>query len=184
MLKYPYRKYTGGGELGLTNGIRGTKSHNDGNWQGFEQDDMEAVIDMGRTVAIKTITASFLQNTASWIFFPSRVEYALSDDGIDYRTVASFSPPVAGGHQEVGIKEFPAETKASAARYISVTARNVGLCPDWHGGRGGKAGYRRRNRRRVISESQGRNNDEIIWKDLQRIGIAGAISPPVVPRPG
>ena len=28
-LKYPYRKYTGGGELGLTNGIRGTKSHND-----------------------------------------------------------------------------------------------------------------------------------------------------------
>lgn len=138
-LKYPYRKYTGGGELGLTNGIRGTKSHNDGNWQGFEQDDMEAVIDLGRTVGIKTITASFLQNTASWIFFPLRVEYALSDDGIDYRTVASANEPIAGGHQEVGIKEFPAETKASAARYIKVTARNVGLCPDWHGGRGGKA---------------------------------------------
>jgi hexosaminidase len=138
-LKYPYNKYNGGGELGLTNGIRGTKSYNDGNWQGFEQNDLEAIIDLGDVKEINSVSTGFLQNTNSWIFFPAIVEYTISEDGVSYSAIGKFEQPVTTGHREVEIKEFSLVLKDAQARFIKVTAKNIGQCPDWHIGKGGKA---------------------------------------------
>jgi hexosaminidase len=138
-LKYAYYKYSGGGDLGLTNGIRGTKSYNDGNWQGFEQNDLEAIIDLGDVKQINSISTSFLQNTNSWIFFPVLVEYAISEDGTSYSAIRKFEQPVTMGHREVEIKEFSLALKDAKARFIKVIAKNIGQCPDWHVGKGGKA---------------------------------------------
>jgi hexosaminidase len=137
--KLSYNKYTGGGDYALTNGIRGTKSFDDGNWQGFEQNDLDATIDLGREMPIHRISAGFLQNTVSWIFFPLSIEYHVSIDGINFTTVGTFPQPIASKHEEVQIKEFPLELKNIKARYIKVTAQNVGICPEWHSGKGGKA---------------------------------------------
>lgn len=52
-LKYPHGKYSGGGDFALTNGIRGTKLYDDGNWQGFEHDDLDATIDLGRILRLQ-----------------------------------------------------------------------------------------------------------------------------------
>ncbi len=139
LLKYPYEKYTGGGEYGLTNGLRGSPSFADGNWQGFHQNDFDATIDLGKTIRISKISTSFLETTISWIFFPTSVEFSVSDDGERFVPAAKFEEPVPTAHRPPAIKEFSHKLKNVKARYVQVRAKNVGLCPEWHAGKRDKA---------------------------------------------
>jgi hypothetical protein len=98
---YPYEQYTGGGEDALVNSLRGSLSHVDGNWQGFHQNDLDAIVDLGKSTPILKITTGFLEDTDAYIFLPTSVSFS--------------------------------------ARFVRVKAKNIGLCPDWHMGRGDKA---------------------------------------------
>jgi len=138
-LKYPYELYTGGGEFGLVNGLRGSLTFADGNWQGFHQSDLDGVVDLGKPTAIKRIAAGFFERTVSWIFYPTLVEYSVSIDGKHFTTVAKFEIPAPIGHRETSIRELSQDLKDVKARYIRVYAKNVGVCPDWHAGKGDKA---------------------------------------------
>jgi hexosaminidase len=137
-LKYPYHKYGGGGAYALTDGICGTKSFDDGTWQGFEGNDLDATIDLGAPAAISHLTVHFLVDHHSWIFAPTEVQYDVSDDGKKYTTVATFSLPVPATAQELSIVEL-AKPLNVQARFVRVFARNLGVCPSWHPGAGGKA---------------------------------------------
>jgi hexosaminidase len=138
-LKQPYERYTGGGKFGLVDGIRGTISHQDGKWQGFHQADLDAVVDLGEKTPISKITTGYLQETMSGVFLPTAIEYSVSDDGIHFVTVARFENPIPSEHQEAAIRDFTQTLQNVKARYVRVFARNVGLCPDWHPGKGDKA---------------------------------------------
>ena len=139
VLKYPYKKYEGGGASGLVNGIRGSKSFGDGNWQGYERNDLEAVIDLGDTIPINKITSGYLQDTKSWIFYPTSVEYLVSDDGTTFISVGRFEQAVATAHEDASTKDFTKELSVVHARYIKVIAKNIGTLPEWHVGKGDKA---------------------------------------------
>ncbi len=140
-LSYAFRpRYSGGGPLGLVDGLRGGKSHTDGRWQGFEGDDLAAVLDLGASRRIESITVGFLQNTPSWAFLPRSVEAALSDDGKTFRAlpaVEGFEATDRDG--SVLLKDVKIAAAGAAARYIRVTAKSIGRCPAWHSGAGGKA---------------------------------------------
>ena len=138
-LKFPYEHYTGGGNYGLVNGLRGSLTFADGNWQGFHQSDLEALVDLGKSIPIKRIAAGFLDNTASWIFFPTLVEFSVSLDGKQFTNVGKFEMPLPTRHRETSIKESVRDLTDVRARYIRVYAKNVGICPDWHVGKGDKA---------------------------------------------
>ena len=138
-LKDPYEKYTGGGEYGLTNGLRGSTSFDDGNWQGYHQVDLDATVDLGKVNSLSRIATSFLEKTISWIFFPTSVEFSVSDDGVRFVPVAKFEEPVPTAHRPPAIKEFSQKLSKAKARYVRIQARNVGICPDWHLGKGDKA---------------------------------------------
>jgi hexosaminidase len=132
-------KYKGGGPFGLTDGLRGTMSNTDGRWQGFEGDDLEAVVDLGGAIPVSRVTVGFLQSVDSWIFFPASIEIAISADGADYRvigTAAELAPLTAGGAM---LKDVTADAGAGTARYVRVRAKNIGVCPPGHPGAGGKA---------------------------------------------
>ena len=138
-LKFPYERYTGGGEYGLVNGLRGSLAFADGNWQGFHQSDLDAVVDLGKTIPIKKIAAGFLERTGSWIFFPTKVEFSVSVDGEHFTNVAQFEIPLPLGHRDTSIKELEQKLTNVKARYVRVYAKNLGMCPDWHPGKGDKA---------------------------------------------
>ncbi|MFH0990372.1 MAG: family 20 glycosylhydrolase [bacterium] len=138
-IKYPYERYTGGGEYGLTNGVFGTLTYGDGNWQGYHQSDLEAVVDLGEIRTIAQLSTRFLENINSWIFLPTLVEYAISEDGDNFTTVGKFEFETPTSVREPSIKELPVTLGGKKARYIKVFAKNVGLCPDWHSGKGEKA---------------------------------------------
>jgi len=139
VLAHPYGRYTGGGKNALTDGIRGGKSHDDGKWQGFEFDDVNAVIDLGAVQTVSRISAGFLQDTYFWIFLPKAIEYSISEDGVNYTTVGKYEVPIATEHRGTSVSEIKLELNGANGRYVRVSANNVGLCPEWHNGKGQKA---------------------------------------------
>lgn len=136
--KYSSR-YPAGGDDALVNGIRGSDNFRDGNWQGYEGDDLNAVIDLGDQKDISSISTGFYQVINSWAFFPRTVEYAVSPDGIIFQTVANVTNDIPDDQPGNLIKEFSGKFSDVSARYVRVKAKNIGVCPEWHVGAGGKA---------------------------------------------
>jgi len=138
-VKSPYRKYTGGGDYALTNGLLGTTSYADGNWQGYEQNDLDATIDLGGVKTVSKITAHFLKDHHAWIFAPTRVQYEVSEDGKTYTSVGSADFAAPASAEEPSIVTVSQPVQSARARYVRVFARNLGVCPSWHLGMGEKA---------------------------------------------
>ncbi|MFA6457673.1 MAG: GH92 family glycosyl hydrolase, partial [Bacteroidota bacterium] len=134
-----HHSYTGGGALGLIDSIKGSSNFHTDAWQGYEGKDFEAVIDLGSYQHITSISASFLQNTGSWIFFPSIIDYYISSDGIAYTKVFTAETAADEKNSSDSIKDFPVTLNKLTARYVKVSAKNVGVCPEWHIAAGGKA---------------------------------------------
>lgn len=137
-LKYPYStQYTGGGDDGVIDGIRGTVNFASGEWQGYQGKPFEAVIDLGRPTVVKVIGASFLQVVDPWIWFPDRVRFEASEDGVKYTEIKDFRPNYPTKDTKPTVKEFLFDIDPITARYIRVRADNFGKIPSWHLGAGG-----------------------------------------------
>jgi hexosaminidase len=132
IVKYPFERYTAGGPTGLTNGVRGSLSYMDGNWQGYRPYDFEGIIDLKEVHTISRISSSYLQDTRSWIFFPKAVEYAISTDGLDYTPLSTEDIPATTTPGEPSIKSIDRKFTPAKARYVRVRAKNFGVCPEWH----------------------------------------------------
>lgn len=134
----PYsQKYKGHGDQSMVDGQKGTVAFRAGEWQGYEGNDLEQVIDLGETMTINRISAGFLKNIYSWIFFPVKVEFYLSQDGKTFELAGFVEEPTIKG-QGVDLKTFTQETAGKSARYIKVHAVNPGVCPPWHEAAGQK----------------------------------------------
>ncbi len=132
-------RYPAGGAGALVDGLKGSRSHKDGFWQGYEGSDIEAVIDLGETKEITRLGSRYIQDTRMWIFFPISVGYAVSTDGVTFVSAGWSEQPVAGKDEELSIKAFDHQLKNVKARYVKVIAKSIGVCPPWHVGAGGKA---------------------------------------------
>jgi len=132
-------KYKAAGPSTLTDGMFGSIEFADGKWVGFEQTDLEAVIDLGHSTAVKSVTLTYLATPASWIFAPTEIECALSEDGKTFRTIGSMKKDAHRWKDEKGIHRFTRDAGGAKARYVRVFARNIGVCPADHPGKGGQA---------------------------------------------
>jgi len=131
-------KYPGAGPVTAINGKRGSPDFHDGEWLGFEGDDVNATLDLGEVRTIRAITAGFLQEQGAWIFLPSKVVFAASDDGAHWTPLTEQTNPVEQT-ERVLVKDFVHLPDTLRARYVRVSATNVGICPSWHSGAGTKA---------------------------------------------
>ncbi len=145
-------QYTGGGNDALVDGLRGRQDFRLGGWQGYEGNDLEAVIDLDSVRTIASVALGCLQDNTSWIFFPTEVEFAFSSDSVTWQHVVTVPNDVSPNETAVGIKDFTTpnlghdslvgDTRFHTvlrARYIRVRAVNLGVCPGWHPGAGKKA---------------------------------------------
>lgn len=78
-------QYNGGGDAALIDGRRGNTDFRLGAWQGYEGNDLDAVIDLGGTKPVSRVSLGCLQDNNSWIFFPTSVEFSFSSDGASYK---------------------------------------------------------------------------------------------------
>jgi len=131
-------QYHAGGPEGLLDGINGTENWRKGDWQGYQGQDFEAVVDLQGIKEIKSFSATFLQDSRSWILMPTKVEYYVSDDNTNFTLAGAVSNDISPKETENKIKDF-ALNKELKARYVKVKAYNFGKLPEWHQGFGGDA---------------------------------------------
>ena len=129
------RQYNAGGPEGLIDGARGTLNWRTGGWQGYQDTDFEAVLDLLEERPISEIGAGFCQDARSWIWMPRYVEFSVSSDGSSYTCVGRLETPVDSTDMTVQIWDAVLPVSCSA-RYIKVYAKNIGTIPDWHPGAG------------------------------------------------
>jgi hypothetical protein len=132
-------QYTAGGDEGLIDGVRGNTHFGGGAWQGYWGRDFEAVVDLGRVETVTKLGAGFLQNVGSWIFMPTRVEFALSADGERFLPALTIENEVPDTNRDSIIKDFVRGIPPAKARFVRVKAYNYGELPAWHPGAGGDA---------------------------------------------
>jgi len=138
-LTWPFsQKYSGDSKHALTDGVRGSVDFHHV-WQGFEGVDMEAIIDLGEIRDVKKVAVRFLQDIRQWIFLPTQVVVYGSADGMQFEEIETIQTRVSTRHPEVIIEPYTIISKPKAFRYVKVRAKNMGTCPEWHMGSGGKA---------------------------------------------
>ncbi|TSA26266.1 MAG: hypothetical protein D4R67_08240 [Bacteroidetes bacterium] len=130
-------QYSAGGDIALIDSKKGGENFKTGTWQGYEGVDLDAVVDLGEVQEVSQISAGFLQDVGSWIFFPVEVQFFTSLDG------ETFTPAGISNH-ELSQKDFELRTLEQwidmnppvQTRFVWVVAKNPGVCPDWHPGAG------------------------------------------------
>lgn len=133
-------QYHAGGAEGLLDWIYGTENWRKGDWQGYQSQDFEAVIDLKEEKEIEIIHSRYLQDSRSWILMPTRVEYYSSLDNVNFTLIGTIQNDIDPKSTDIEIKPFTYHPEFSfKTRYIKVKAYNYGKLPDWHQGAGGDA---------------------------------------------
>ncbi len=133
----PYSQYyKGSGDHTLVNGVNGSTNHQDGEWQGWSGNNMEVIVDLQQRTEINTISAGTVQNSGSYIFFPKKVEFFVSTDGVKFEKVGEMvndTDPLTGEKQ---LKTFSTKFNPKSAGFVKIVAYNLGKCPKGHSGEG------------------------------------------------
>ena len=135
------RQYSAGGPQGLVDGLRGKLNWRTGGWQGYQDTDFSAVIDLREIKSVTQVGAGFCQDARSWIWMPRYVEFFVSNDGEHFKKLVHIDNTVGEQDMEVQTLDFVADVKDGKgikARFVKVFAKNFGTIPDWHPGAGGE----------------------------------------------
>ena len=125
-------QYNAGGNDALIDGILGTKDFRTGTWQGYWNEDVVAVVDLGKNKYVNTVSTSFLVDQRSWIFLPTSVEILASEDGVNYTSLGKTDYNTEEKTEEAYIKNFEVKDGPNNFRYIKVIAKKLGELPEWH----------------------------------------------------
>ncbi|WP_396165370.1 GH92 family glycosyl hydrolase [Flavobacterium sp.] len=133
-------QYHAGGPEGLIDGIHGTENWRKGDWQGYQSQDFEAVIDLQKEQTVSSFSANCMQDSRSWILMPTKVEYYASIDNVNFTLIGTVTNSFSPREYENKIQDFQLNLdKEITAKYIKVKAYNFGKLPEWHQGVGGDA---------------------------------------------
>lgn len=131
------QQYDGNGLNGLIDDVRGKVDWRKGNWQGYQNADMDVVIDLQEPRSISDIDIGFLQDSRAWIIMPKEIVIEVSNDNKNFLKVYSGENYLPVEDETVQLKNIEAKFTAVSARFVRVIARQYGKLPAWHLGAGG-----------------------------------------------
>jgi len=131
-------QYNGGGNNALIDGVHGAMDFRTGAWQGYHDKDLKATVDLGSLKEVKTVSVNFLQDQRSWIFYPSEVSCAVSENGKDFTELPIQKIEAEKPSEDAGIKTIQFEVNKNV-QFVKISAKNFGDLPKGHLGYGGKA---------------------------------------------
>ena len=136
--KYKYSdKYMAGGSYALVDGEYGNLNFRNGKWQGFEEKDLDVIIDMGEEISMDSLGIHFYENTENWIFLPSKIDILVAGKDQQFKLVKQFENEAAQGHRPASIQAFSLKLDhPNKIQYFQIKAKNIGICPNWHPGDG------------------------------------------------
>ena len=132
-LKNEYEnQYNGGGPNALIDGIVGAEDFRTGTWQGYNNVDLIATVDLGKIKSLNSTNISFLEDQKSWIFLPSNVSFYISSDNKKFRRVSSQKINNTKPAEYVSMKNVSVNLNGKKARYVKIVAKKLGVLPKWH----------------------------------------------------
>ena len=108
--------YPASGETTFTDGIMGGWTYSDGKWQGFLSD-IDVTIDLGSVKPVQYVGGTFMQLKGPGVFMPRQVEILVSEDGVDYETIALIENYVPTSAEELTFRSFDTSCDIRA-RYV------------------------------------------------------------------
>ena len=124
--------YTGGGAKALVDGRLGSTNFRDGAWQAVQGKNMEAFVDLGVSTEIQELETRWFMYGNAWIFLPKSVEYFISDDGKNWKSVGMSESKTDERKEGEFFEPFSLKRINENARFVKMVAANHGLCPEWH----------------------------------------------------
>jgi hypothetical protein len=125
-------QYNGGGTNALIDGIFGTQDFRTGTWQGYQDTDLNATVNLGNQQQIETVSINFLEDQRSWIFYPTEVICYISSDGKTFQKVETKTIDATQPTDVSSIKTITFDVKKPNVQYVKITAKTLGELPKWH----------------------------------------------------
>ncbi|PKP17238.1 MAG: hypothetical protein CVU06_13370 [Bacteroidetes bacterium HGW-Bacteroidetes-22] len=128
----PSFKYQARGIQSLTDATLGSVNHNDGCWLGFEGDDIEITIDLGKEQMVRNIEVAFLQNLKAWIMLPKSIVLEVADFSGKYAQSNELSVSMVTPADTVLRNNLVIQVKKQNCRFIKLKIKNGGPLPANH----------------------------------------------------
>ncbi|TYB78428.1 GH92 family glycosyl hydrolase [Bizionia myxarmorum] len=125
-------QYNGGGPIALIDGIVGARDFRTGTWQGYQDKDVVAIVDLGSEKPINSVTTNYLRDQRSWIFYPTEVICLASKDGQNYDTIGNYTFEDITPTEDVDMKSVTFNKTNTNYRYVKIIAKKLGVLPEWH----------------------------------------------------
>ena len=122
--------YPASGAATLTDGVLGGWTYGDRRWQGFLDCDMDVTVDLGRTMPVRYVGATFMQSAGPYVWMPREAEIYGSEDGERFTLLATVHNDVPPACPYLLFKTF-AYTGETRARYVRYVARSSGIPGGW-----------------------------------------------------
>lgn len=133
-------QYAASGKDALIDGLLGGNEFRTGDYQGYYDQDVVAIISFQTPLALSEVGFSYIQDHKSWIFAPSAIKVEGSIDGMNYVTLAQQELPPAKPTDKNPIRNQVIleldHDKHLKFKYLRYTLSNPGKLPEWHLGTG------------------------------------------------
>jgi len=126
-------RYAGkSGVATLVDGELATEGYGGGLALGFEGLDVEFTIQLDEPIQVRTLAADFVQATEPAVYLPVSVDFAVSENGTNFRTVATVKPKAAEQdkgplHERIQVTDLDLKAKA-----VRIRVANGGTVPPDH----------------------------------------------------
>lgn len=135
LVHLPHENYSLGGSFSLINGMKGNPTKFGRDWLGFWGKDLVATINLGKKEKISQIAIGVLSNEGSWIYYPNEVEFWISKDGKNFKSMKKLS--LEDIQKSKGI--LSVKFKSTEAQFVKIIAKNAGKIADGMPGAGSNA---------------------------------------------
>jgi hypothetical protein len=126
-----YYQYSAGGDDALVDGIIGGEDFRTGAWQGYLDQDVDALVNLSNSKLVKNITVNFLSDQGAWIFFPNSVECYISADGKNFKRIGVHNFEIQD-KKNPEIKTITFSSNNESIQYVKIIANKIGPVPEWH----------------------------------------------------
>ena len=140
-LKSTYsNQYTASGKDALIDGLIGGNEFRTGDYQGYYNQDVVAIIEFAESRTIDEVGVSFIKDQKAWIFAPSKITIEASLNGTDFFVLTQKDLPKATSTDKNPFKDEVLieleHDKQLKYKFLRYTVSNPGLLPSWHLGAG------------------------------------------------
>ena len=131
----PKGAYTAKGVSTIFDLRKGSENFRDGEWLGFNGDDMVVEITLQEQQELSSVYISTLDDVGSWIFPPTQLEVWAGTSPDQMRKLSELSIESPEGPEPKHMIIHQLRFEKQGVKHLRVLAKNYGNLPEWHPGK-------------------------------------------------